>query len=66
MNEENLLQKIVSEEFKKYKDGLDDILWGELHNSVILRILPLQNNLYSILKTDNLESLMKKIKENKP
>ena len=65
MQEENILQKAVSDEFKKFKSDLDEHLWGRLKENVDILVLPLENNLHSILATDNLESLMKKIKEGK-
>ena len=65
MQGENILQKDVSNEFKKFKSDLDEHLWGRLKESVEMLIIPLENSLHHILATDNLESLMKKIKEGK-
>ena len=56
--EENILQKTVSNKFKKFRDELEDYLWGDLLTNVSMLILPLELQLHSIFDTKNLDNLM--------
>lgn len=63
--EENILQKLVSDKFKKLESDLEDYLYGKLLTNVSILIIPLKLQLHTIFETKNLEYFINIIKSDK-